>query len=117
MLNWIGECKKIASGVFQTIAQRDQFLPTVDRDQPAKFQIAFELFRFAPKIDNVRVRPTERVERLDVGRCRSIFLSTVHLTVPVSASSIATIRGVGSAPKSIVFFSNSTARDSASSCG
>jgi hypothetical protein len=38
-------------------------------------------------------------------------------TVPLSPSSTAIIRGVGSAPKSIVFFSNSTSRDSSTSLG
>src|SRR5947207_2902651 len=61
------------------MAQGDQFLPAVDRDQPTKFQIAFELFRFDSKIDNVRVRPNERVEWLNISRCRSILFATVNL--------------------------------------
>ena len=41
MLNRIRECEEIAAGILQAVTQRDQFLPTVDRDQPTKFQIAF----------------------------------------------------------------------------
>src|SRR5439155_12681662 len=78
MLDWIGEGEKVAAGVFQTVAQRDQFLPAVDRDQPAKLQIAFEFFRFDSKIDNVAVRPNEWAKRLDVSRCRSILFTTMH---------------------------------------
>ena len=69
MLHWIGEGEEIAARVFQAVPQRDQLLPTVDRDQPAESQIALELFSFDSEIDHVAVRPDERMKRLDVGGC------------------------------------------------
>ena len=106
MLDGIGEREEIAAGFLQPVAQRDQFLPAVDRDAPAVFEIAFELLRFDAKIDNVAVGPNEWMKRLDLDDGRSILLAAINAcTVPVSPSSIATMRGVGSAPKSSVFFS------------
>ena len=40
MLHRIGEGEEIAPGVFETVAQRDQFLPTVHCNSPAVFEIA-----------------------------------------------------------------------------
>ncbi len=53
MLNRIGKREEIAAGVFQSVAKRDQFLPAIDRDQPAVLQIASEFLRLDAKIDNV----------------------------------------------------------------
>ena len=73
MLDRIGEREIVAPGVLQSVAQRDQFLPTVDRNAPAVFEIAAQFFRFDPQIDNVAVGPDEWMKWLDLAR-RSIRL-------------------------------------------
>jgi hypothetical protein len=78
MLYRIVEGEEIASRFFETVAQRDQFLPTIDRNQPSVFEVALELLGFNAKIDNVRVGPNERMERLHVGGCRSILFAPIN---------------------------------------
>ena len=107
MLNRIGKREEIAAGVLESVAERNQFLPAIDCDEPAVLQIAPEFFRLDAKIDNVGVGPDKRVKRLDVGTVEPSVSRRCTRTVPVSPNSTATIRGVGSAPKSSVFFSNS----------
>ena len=53
MLNRIGKREKIAAGVLESVAKRNQFLPAIDCDQPAVLQIAPEFLRLDAKIDNV----------------------------------------------------------------
>ena len=79
MLHRIGEGEKITPGVFKSVAQRDQFLPTVHRNSPAVFEIASELFCFDAKVDNVRVGPNEGMKRLDLGHGRSILFPAINL--------------------------------------
>src|SRR5262249_21020482 len=78
MLDRIGKGEEIAPRILQSVSESDQFFPTVDRDQPAELQIAFELLGFDSEIDNVRVSPNKRMERLDVGGCRSILFATIN---------------------------------------
>ena len=82
MLNRIGKREEIASGIFQSVAQRNEFFPAIDRHEPAVFEIAGQLFCFNAKIDNVGVGPNERVERLDLGRGRSIFFPAINFDRP-----------------------------------
>src|SRR5262249_26427471 len=77
VLDWIGEGEEIAPGALQSVSQANQFFPTVHRDQPAEFQVAFELFRFDPKIHNVRIGPDEWMKRLNLGDCRSILFAAM----------------------------------------
>src|SRR4029077_17071560 len=42
MLNRIGKREEIAAGVFESVAERNQFLPAIDCDEPAVLQIAPE---------------------------------------------------------------------------
>src|SRR4029077_17130440 len=79
MLDRVGESEEIAPGVFQTVTQGDQFLPTVDGDKPFVFEIADEFFRFDAEVDNVAVRPNKWVERFHVGDCRPVLLPTMDL--------------------------------------
>ena len=53
MLNRIGEREEVAPAVFESVAERDQFLPAIDRDKPAVLQIPLEFFGLNAKIDNV----------------------------------------------------------------
>src|SRR5207244_13379078 len=78
MLNRIGEREEIATGVFESVAKRNQFLPAIHCDEPAVLQIAPEFFRLDAKIDNVRVGPDKRVKRLDVGYRRTIVFPLMH---------------------------------------
>src|SRR2546430_13165306 len=78
MLDWISEGEEIASGFLETVAQRDQLLPTIDRNDPAIVQFAAQLFRFDAKIDNIAIGPYEWMERLDVGDCRSILFPAIN---------------------------------------
>src|SRR4029453_798152 len=75
----IGEGEEIASSVLQTITQADEFLPAIDRDQPAVLETALKLFGFDAKIDNVRIAPNKWVERLNVGNGRSICFPAINL--------------------------------------
>jgi hypothetical protein len=78
MLNGIGEGEEIATGAFESVAERNQFLPAIDSDEPAVIQIAPKFFRFDTEIDNVRVGPDKRMKWLYVGDCRSICFPTMH---------------------------------------
>src|SRR2546430_3996556 len=78
MLHRIGEGEEIASSFLQSIAQSDQFLPTIDRDQPAIFEIAFELLGFDAKIDNVAIAPDKWMKRFDVGGGRSVIFPAIN---------------------------------------
>src|SRR5438128_5030293 len=78
MLHRIGEGEEIASSFLQSIAQSDQFLPTIDRDQPAIFEIALELLGFDAKIDNVAIAPNKWMEWLDVGDGRSVIFLAIN---------------------------------------
>ncbi len=78
MLNRIGEREKIATGVFESVAKRNQFLPAIDGDEPAIFQIAAQFFRLDAKIDNIGVCPDKRMKRLDVGNGRPICFPPMH---------------------------------------
>src|SRR5919198_446345 len=53
MLNRICECEEVASGAFQSVAERDQFLPAIDRDEPTVLQIGPKFFTLNAEIDNV----------------------------------------------------------------
>src|SRR5439155_17452323 len=78
MLHRVSEREEIASGIFQSIPQRDQFLPAIHGDQPAILEIALEFFGFDTEIDNVAVSPDERMERLDIHNSRTIRFSSVN---------------------------------------
>ena len=79
MLHRIGKGEEIAPRAFESVAQCDEFLPTIDRDQPAVLEIALKLFGFDAKIDNIRVAPDKWVERLNVGDGRSVRFPTINL--------------------------------------
>src|SRR4030095_3462902 len=79
MLDGIGESEEIAAGVFESVAQGDEFFPAIDRDQPAIPEIALKLFGFDAKIDNIGVAPDKWVERLDVGNGRSVRFPAIAL--------------------------------------
>ena len=79
MLHRIVEGEESAACFFETVAQCDQFLPTIDRDQPSVFEIAPELLGFNAEIDDVRVGPNKRMERLHVGDCRSVPFTSINL--------------------------------------
>jgi len=44
MLHRIGQGEEIAPGVFESVAQGDEFFPAIDSDQPAVMEIALKLF-------------------------------------------------------------------------
>src|SRR4029077_13143207 len=52
MLNRIGKREEIAAGVFESVTERDQFLPAIDCDEPAVILISAEFFRLYAKIAN-----------------------------------------------------------------
>src|SRR5256886_17608545 len=79
MLHRIVEAEEIAVRFFEAVAQSDQFLPTINRDQPAVLQVAFELFGLNSKIDNIGVAPHNWMERLDVGDGGSVLSLAVDL--------------------------------------
>src|SRR4029453_10832491 len=89
MLDGISESEEIAAGVFESVAQGDEFFPAIDRDQPAIPEIALKLFGFDAKIDNIRVAPDKWVERLNVGDGRSVRFPTINL----NRSSLAEFNG------------------------
>ena len=78
MLDRIIKGEEIATRLFETVAQRDQFFPTIDRDQPAIFEVAFEPLGLDAKIDNVRVAPNKWMEWLDVGDGRSVLFAAIN---------------------------------------
>src|SRR4029077_3331318 len=78
MLNRIGKREEIAAGVFESVPKRNQFLPTIDGDQPSVLPIAPELLCLDAKIDNVGVGPDKRMKRLDVGNGRTIWFPAMH---------------------------------------
>ncbi len=82
MLHRIAQREETATRALQSIAERDQFLPTVDADPPAIPQIAFELFGVDIEIGHVGIAPDERVERLDVGDGRAVLFAPVNLDRP-----------------------------------
>src|SRR5437867_5436453 len=79
MLHRIGKSEEIAPGVFESVAQCDEFFPAIDRDQPAVLEIALKLFGFDAEIDNVRVAPDKWVKRLNVGNSRSVRFPAINL--------------------------------------
>src|SRR5262249_37857215 len=79
MLHWIGEREEIAPGVFEPVAQCDEFLPAIDSHQPAVLETALQLLGFDAKIDNVRVAPDKWVERLNVGNRRAVRFTAINL--------------------------------------
>src|SRR5262249_34755011 len=78
MLHRVRKREKIAPGALESVPQRDEFLPTIDGDQPAILEIAAEHLGFNAEIDNVAVGPDKWMERLDAGDCRSILLPTIN---------------------------------------
>ncbi len=75
MLHRIAQGEKAAARTLQAVAQRDQFLPTIDRDQPVELQIAGEFLGvFQSEIRDIAVRPDERVKGLDVADRAAVFL-------------------------------------------
>ena len=66
MLHRIAQREERAAGALQSIAQRDQFLPTVDADPPAVASNRREFFGFDVEIGHVGIAPDERMKRLDV---------------------------------------------------
>src|SRR4030095_9547587 len=79
MLHRIGKGEEIAPGIFESVAQGDEFFPAVDRDQPAVLEIALKLFGFDAKVHNIRVAPDKWVERLNVGNGRSVRFPAINL--------------------------------------
>src|SRR5439155_23384035 len=79
MLHRIVEGEEIAVRFLEAVAQSDQFLPTINRDQPAVLQVAFELLGLNSKIDNIGVAPDKWMERLDVGDGRSALSAAINL--------------------------------------
>src|SRR6266446_7168259 len=79
MLDRIAQSEETATGVFESVAQRDQFFPAVDADAPAVSQIAFEFFRIDAEIGHVGIEPDERMELFDVSDGRSILLAPINL--------------------------------------
>src|SRR5215475_10412735 len=78
MLDWIRKREEIAASVFKSVAERDQFLPAINSDEPTVLQIPAEFFRLDAKIDNVGISPDKRMKWLDVGNGRIIFFPPVH---------------------------------------
>src|SRR4051812_28285879 len=78
MLDRIGEREEVATSVFEAVPQRDQFLPAIDGDSPAKLKIALQLFRLDAEISDIAVSPDERMKGLDVGYSRSVLLPAIH---------------------------------------
>ena len=82
MLHGISECEEVAPSAFKPVAQCDEFLPAINRDQPAVFETALKLFGLDTKIDNVRIAPDKWVKRLDIGNGRSICFPAINLNRP-----------------------------------
>src|SRR5436305_12159121 len=82
MLHRIGRGEKIAPGVLESVAQCDECLPAINRDQPAVFETALKLFGLDTKIDNVRIAPDKWVKGLDIGNGRSICFPAINLNRP-----------------------------------
>src|SRR5438067_13905172 len=78
MLHRVSEREEIASGIFQSIPQRDQFLPAIHGDQPAILEIALEFFGFDTEIDNVAISPDERLKWLDIDKSRTVRFSPIN---------------------------------------
>src|SRR5438105_2440214 len=78
MLHWIREREEVAPGILQSVTQRDEFLPTIDGDQPAILEIAAKFLGFDAEINNVAVGPDKRMKWLDVGDGRSIFFPAIN---------------------------------------
>src|SRR5207244_1193113 len=77
MLHWVREREEVAPGILQSVTQRDEFLPTIDGDQPAILEIAAKFLGFNAEIDYVAVGPDEWMKRLDVGDRRSISFPAI----------------------------------------
>src|SRR5262245_12581892 len=75
VLHRIVQSEKIASDLFESVAEGDQFLPTVSSDTPAIAQIALELFSIDVEVRNIGITPKKWVERLDVCRGRTILFA------------------------------------------
>jgi hypothetical protein len=82
MLHRICECEVIAPGILQPVAQGNQFLPTVDRNQPAVFQTPLKLFGFDAQVDHVRICPNEWMKRLNVRYRRTVLFPAINLHRP-----------------------------------
>src|SRR5262245_58864742 len=89
VLHRIGQREEIASRVFQSVAQCDEFFPAIDRNQPAILEIALKLFGFDAKIHNIRVAPDEWVKWLNISNGRSGCLPAIN----VNCSSFAEFNG------------------------
>src|SRR6266404_7769662 len=72
MLHWVREREEVAPGILQSVTQRDEFLPTIDGDQPAILEIAAKFLGFDAKIDYVAVSPDKWMEWFNVRACRPI---------------------------------------------
>ena len=79
MLNRISQREEVAPCAFQSVSERDQFLPTVHADSPAVAQLARELFSVDVEIGYVGITPDERMKRFDLGYNRSIPIASVDL--------------------------------------
>ena len=77
--NSLNNVRPVAVRFLEAVAQSDQFLPTINRDQPAVLQVAFELLGLNSKIDNIGVAPDKWMERLDVGDGRSVLSAAIEL--------------------------------------
>src|SRR5438552_427588 len=82
MLHRIAQREETATGALESVAQGNQFLPTVDGDPPTIAQIARELFGVDVEIGDIGIAPDKRVERFDVGGSRSIFFAPVDSDGP-----------------------------------
>ena len=66
MLDRVAQSEETATGVFESVAQRDQFFPTVEADAPPISQISLEFFRIYTKIGDIRIEPDEWMKLFDV---------------------------------------------------
>src|SRR5438477_3795468 len=118
MLHRIAQREEAAARALESVAQGDQFLPTVHADPPAVTQIARELLSVDIQIGHVGIAPDERMERLDVDARRAIFFSAINLYGSRFAQLDRDDPFSGIGPeKQRVFFKRHGARDSSTSLG
>ena len=72
----IAQSEKTAARVLKSVAERDQFLPAVDADPPAEFQIARKFLgvRLA-EIGDIGIAPDKRMEFLDLAAGGAILFA------------------------------------------
>src|SRR6476646_7385730 len=79
MLQRIAQREKIAPGFFQPVAYRNEFFPTVDRNEPVVSQVTNKFLRvLESEVGDIAIGPDKRMKRLDIDGRVALFFATIN---------------------------------------